>query len=234
MAAGDSPLCPQTTASPSSVPSSLLHVSKVSSIFGARPPQPRENVLGISFKPYSPESGPALSPCSACESTRKDGGPMALVSRRMGRDGGRQGCHRHGLVFPWGVRGKREDSDHRAGWAVCGPVLPQPRGGQQGLGAPRRQLPPDPASALLPGSSMFRAPCMSQRRLALIFCVSVLIVLLIALILLCEWGPSPEWLQAPGGDLRGAGGQQSLGIPTLGSARGKPLAQRQGCVPPIP
>lgn len=39
---------------------------------------------------------------------------------------------------------------------------------------------------------MFRAPCMSQRRLALIFCVSVLIVLLIALILLCEWGPSPE------------------------------------------
>lgn len=71
--AGDSPLCPQTTASPSSVPSSLLHVSKVSSIFGARPPQPRENVLGISFKPYSPESGPAPSPCSACESTRKDG-----------------------------------------------------------------------------------------------------------------------------------------------------------------
>lgn len=39
---------------------------------------------------------------------------------------------------------------------------------------------------------MFRAPCMSQRRLALIFCVSILIVLLIALILLCEWGPSPE------------------------------------------
>uniref|UniRef100_A0A8D2QTM8 Transmembrane serine protease 13 n=1 Tax=Zosterops lateralis melanops TaxID=1220523 RepID=A0A8D2QTM8_ZOSLA len=104
----------------------------------------------------------------------------------MGRDGGRQGCHRHGLVFPWGVRGKGEDSDHRAGWAVCGPALPQPRGGQQGLGAPRRQLPPDPASALLPGSSMFRAPCMSQRRLALIFCVSVLIVLLIALILLCK------------------------------------------------
>ncbi|PKU35013.1 transmembrane protease serine 13 [Limosa lapponica baueri] len=31
---------------------------------------------------------------------------------------------------------------------------------------------------------MFRAPCMSQRRLALIFCVSILIVLLIALILL--------------------------------------------------
>uniref|UniRef100_A0A8C6JI60 Uncharacterized protein n=1 Tax=Melopsittacus undulatus TaxID=13146 RepID=A0A8C6JI60_MELUD len=44
--------------------------------------------------------------------------------------------------------------------------------------------PPDPASALLPGSSMFRAPCMSQRRLALIFCVSILIVLLVALILL--------------------------------------------------
>lgn len=37
---------------------------------------------------------------------------------------------------------------------------------------------------------MFRAPCMSQRRLALIFCVSILIVLLVALILLCEWGPS--------------------------------------------
>ncbi|XP_063273955.1 transmembrane protease serine 13 isoform X2 [Prinia subflava] len=77
--------------------------SPVSSIFGARPPQPRENVLGISFKPYSPEAGTAPSPCSACESTR---------------------------------------------------------------------------------SSMFRAPCMSQRRLALIFCVSILIVLLIALILL--------------------------------------------------
>lgn len=43
---------------------------------------------------------------------------------------------------------------------------------------------------------MFRAPCMSQRRLALIFCVSVLIVLLVALILLCEWGPS---LGLPGG-----------------------------------
>lgn len=43
---------------------------------------------------------------------------------------------------------------------------------------------------------MFRAPCMSQRRLALIFCVSVLIVLLVALILLCEWGPSPG---LPGG-----------------------------------
>lgn len=38
---------------------------------------------------------------------------------------------------------------------------------------------------------MFRAPCMSQRRLALIFCVSVLIVLLIALILLCECGGGP-------------------------------------------
>uniref|UniRef100_A0A8C5TF57 Peptidase S1 domain-containing protein n=1 Tax=Malurus cyaneus samueli TaxID=2593467 RepID=A0A8C5TF57_9PASS len=35
---------------------------------------------------------------------------------------------------------------------------------------------------------------MSQRRLALIFCVSVLIVLLVALILLCEWGPGPGWL----------------------------------------
>lgn len=44
---------------------------------------------------------------------------------------------------------------------------------------------------------MFRAPCMSQRRLALIFCVSVLIVLLIALILLCEWGPG--W-GLPGGE----------------------------------
>lgn len=33
---------------------------------------------------------------------------------------------------------------------------------------------------------MFRAPCMSQRLLALIFCVSVLIVLIVALILLCE------------------------------------------------
>eukprot|EP00075_Anas_platyrhynchos_P010685 XP_027299938.1 transmembrane protease serine 13 [Anas platyrhynchos] len=91
-----------STASPSSVPPSL-HASAASSIFSIRPPQPRENVLGISFKPYSPESGPAPAPCTTCESTR---------------------------------------------------------------------------------SSMFRAPCMSQRRLALIFCVSVLIVLLVALILL--------------------------------------------------
>eukprot|EP00076_Gallus_gallus_P029590 XP_015153728.1 transmembrane protease serine 13 isoform X2 [Gallus gallus] len=87
-----------TTASPSS-----LHASAASSIFSIRPPQPRENVLGISFKPYSPDSIPAPVPCTACESTR---------------------------------------------------------------------------------SSMFRAPCMSQRRLALIFCVSVLIVLIVALILL--------------------------------------------------
>uniref|UniRef100_A0A8B9ZNM3 Transmembrane serine protease 13 n=2 Tax=Anas TaxID=8835 RepID=A0A8B9ZNM3_9AVES len=95
-------LQPGSTASPSSVPPSL-HASAASSIFSIRPPQPRENVLGISFKPYSPESGPAPAPCTTCESTR---------------------------------------------------------------------------------SSMFRAPCMSQRRLALIFCVSVLIVLLVALILL--------------------------------------------------
>ncbi|XP_074972469.1 transmembrane protease serine 13 [Phalacrocorax aristotelis] len=91
-----------TTASPSSVPPSL-HASTVSSIFGARPPQPQESVLGISFKPYSPESSSAPAACTTCESTR---------------------------------------------------------------------------------SPMFRAPCMSQRRLALIFCISVLIVLLIALILL--------------------------------------------------
>ncbi|XP_064380267.1 transmembrane protease serine 13 isoform X3 [Dromaius novaehollandiae] len=89
-------------ASPSSLPASL-HASPASSIFTARPVQPRESVLGISFKPYSPESGPAPTPCAAGESTQ---------------------------------------------------------------------------------SSMFRAPCMSQRRLALIFCVSVLIVLLAALILL--------------------------------------------------
>uniref|UniRef100_A0A8C3X725 Transmembrane serine protease 13 n=1 Tax=Cyanoderma ruficeps TaxID=181631 RepID=A0A8C3X725_9PASS len=105
-------------------------------------------------------------------------------------EGDRDVTGSHGLVFPWGVRGvggKGGDSDHRAGWAVHGPALPQPRGGQQGLGAPRRQLPPDPASAPpLPGSSMFRAPCMSQRRLALIFCVSVLIVLLITGILYKE------------------------------------------------
>lgn len=124
--AGDSPLCPQTTASPSSVPPSLLHVSKVSSIFGARPPQPRENVLGISFKPYSPESGPAPSPCSACESTRKDG----VIPLSMGRDGGRQGCHRQPRAgVSWAVRGV----------GVHGPALPQPTGGQQGLGARRRQ-----------------------------------------------------------------------------------------------
>ncbi|XP_021140881.2 transmembrane protease serine 13 isoform X1 [Columba livia] len=91
-----------STASPSSVPPSL-HASTASSIFSARAPQPRESVLGISFKPYSPESNPAPAPCTTCESTR---------------------------------------------------------------------------------SSMFRAPCMSQRRLALIFCVSILIVLLVALILL--------------------------------------------------
>nr|XP_021140883.1 transmembrane protease serine 13 isoform X3 [Columba livia] len=91
-----------STASPSSVPPSL-HASTASSIFSARAPQPRESVLGISFKPYSPESSPAPAPCTTCESTR---------------------------------------------------------------------------------SSMFRAPCMSQRRLALIFCVSILIVLLVALILL--------------------------------------------------
>lgn len=52
---------------------------------------------------------------------------------------------------------------------------------------------------------MFRAPCMSQRRLALIFCVSVLIVLLIALILLCEWGPSPGWLWLLEGTSEGLG-----------------------------
>lgn len=85
--------------------------------------------------------------------------------------------------------------------------------------APREGgAPPDPASALLPGSSMFRAPCMSQRRLALIFCVSVLIVLLIALILLCEWGPS---LALPGGRetsealgvSRGLGGHRGWEVP---------------------
>ncbi|XP_074704969.1 transmembrane protease serine 13 isoform X3 [Strix aluco] len=92
----------ETTASPSSVPPSL-HAAPVSNIFSARPLKPRESVLGISFKPYSPESSPAPAPCTACESTR---------------------------------------------------------------------------------SSMFRAPCMSQRRLALIFCISILIVLLVALILL--------------------------------------------------
>lgn len=65
---------------------------------------------------------------------------------------------------------------------------------------------PDPACALLPGSSMFRAPCMSQRRLALIFCVSVLIVLLVALILLCEWGPrQAPWVEEGLGVGRGWG-----------------------------
>uniref|UniRef100_A0A663E4Y5 Transmembrane serine protease 13 n=1 Tax=Aquila chrysaetos chrysaetos TaxID=223781 RepID=A0A663E4Y5_AQUCH len=59
----------------------------------------------------------------------------------------------------------------------------------EGCGHPgETAAPPDPASTLLPGSSMFRAPCMSQRRLALIFCISVLIVLLIALIL-CKDSP---------------------------------------------
>lgn len=66
---------------------------------------------------------------------------------------------------------------------------------------------------------MFRAPCMSQRRLALIFCISVLIVLLIALILLCEWGPG---LGLPRGeDLRGAGGQQRLGRPAGSEGAGR-------------
>lgn len=88
------------------------------------------------------------------------------------------------------------------GWSFLGcegcggawPCSPTAHGWAAGSGCPEEAA-PDPASALLPGSSMFRAPCMSQRRLALIFCVSVLIVLLIALILLCEWGHSPG---APG------------------------------------
>lgn len=65
---------------------------------------------------------------------------------------------------------------------------------------------------------MFRAPCMSQRRLALIFCVSILIVLLVALILLCEWGPSLGWCRAPWGSAEG-------GTSTRGSAIRKPRCQ---------
>lgn len=74
---------------------------------------------------------------------------------------------------------------------------------------------------------MFRAPCMSQRRLALIFCVSVLIVLLIALILLCEWGPSPGWLQAPP---EGLGGSAESGD----THAGKTPARKRGCALGIP
>lgn len=87
------------------------------------------------------------------------------------REGGRQKMHPcahcwHRLVMLGGVRGA---------------------GGTARSGCSRQAVaPPNPASILLLGSSMFRAPCMSQRRLALIFCVSVLIVLLVALILLCE------------------------------------------------
>ncbi|XP_057287965.1 transmembrane protease serine 13 isoform X4 [Pezoporus wallicus] len=57
-----------TTASPGSVPPSL-HASAPRNIFGSRPLRPKENVLCTSFKPYSPESSPALAPCTACEST---------------------------------------------------------------------------------------------------------------------------------------------------------------------
>lgn len=53
---------------------------------------------------------------------------------------------------------------------------------------------------------MFRAPCMSQRRLALIFCVSVLIVLIVALILLCECRLHPRCVSAGWGG-SGLGGR---------------------------
>ena len=69
-------ICSQPTASPSSVLPSL-HASTGSSIFGARPAKPRESVLGISFKPYSPESCPAPAPCTTCESSRKRMVPRA-------------------------------------------------------------------------------------------------------------------------------------------------------------
>uniref|UniRef100_A0A8B9PT91 Transmembrane serine protease 13 n=1 Tax=Apteryx owenii TaxID=8824 RepID=A0A8B9PT91_APTOW len=166
-----------------------------SSIFTARPVQPRESVLGISFKPYSPEPGPAPAPCAACESTRKAAAPSATPAAAapvLAGPGSR-------LPLPWpeagafpGGRGRAERP--RQGWgcrrALWGAGAPRevpegsralctPRGGLRPAGAPA-----DPASAPPPESSMFRAPCMSQRRLALICCVSVLIVLLAALILL--------------------------------------------------
>uniref|UniRef100_A0A8C2TKS8 Transmembrane serine protease 13 n=1 Tax=Coturnix japonica TaxID=93934 RepID=A0A8C2TKS8_COTJA len=76
-------------------------------------------------------------------------------------------CWQKGGI-PWGCEGRAAHAEVRGRVWV-------PRGGC---------APPDSAPIPLPGSSMFRAACMSQRRLALIFCVSVLIVLIVALILL--------------------------------------------------
>lgn len=83
---------------------------------------------------------------------------------------------------------------------------------------------------------MFRAPCMSQRRLALVFCVSVLIVLLVALILLCEWGPSPggapgswrgsqrSWESAESGDTHTGNCQRESPAPETGMCSSRSLS----------
>lgn len=81
---------------------------------------------------------------------------------------------------------------------------------------------------------MFRAPCMSQRRLALIFCVSVLIVLLIALILLCEWGPSPGWLWLLEGTSEGLGVSRVWEYPHWEVPKGNPWPRGRDVLVPFP
>lgn len=133
-------LCSQATASPSSVPPSL-HASAVSNIFGARPPQPRESVLGISFKPYSPDSSPAPAPCTTCESTRKRMVPRVVSGHpgpgpTWGGEGWREVGNwvpapaagtslSHRLVFPWGCEGCRGQGRGQGPWQDGG----MPRGG---------------------------------------------------------------------------------------------------------
>ena len=81
---------------------------------------------------------------------------------------------------------------------------------------------------------MFRAPCMSQRRLALIFCVSVLIVLLIALILLCEWSPSPGWLWLLEGTSEGLGVGRVWQYPHREVPKGNPWPRGREVLVPFP
>lgn len=176
--ASNSLLCSQTTASSSSVPPSL-HASTVSNIFSARPPQPRESVLGISFKPYSPDSSPAPAPCTTCESARKRMVPRVVSGHpgpgpTKGGEGWREagnGClcpqlaqaSVTGWCFPGDVRGaggKGEDSDrgrmgghHGVVWGVRSPPIPHL------VGPLRSQVHVEPGSSwhTLVGSGM-RAP----------------------------------------------------------------------------
>lgn len=171
------------------------------------------------------EGGREWSPCPRLAQASATGwcfpgGVRAAGGNGEAGDHGRTGLHQgrcrvrvallsHFSWDPWGAPGTCR-------WAA-------------GSGHPgEAAAPPDPASALLPGSSMFRAPCMSQRRLALIFCVSILIVLLVALILLCEWGPGWASSGLKARDLgEGLGGQQRLGRPVQGRAPGKPRDSRR-------